>query len=100
MDPGDLLSLEVPILPSLPRHNDENARVLALLSQHFLKLKQPLKYTRWSIADRFQGFLDDADAEEWNQEMANVQKIRTRPPLSPQPDLDGLGMGLGMCKGI
>lgn len=72
MDPEDLLKEEVEVLPGLEHHAAANADILSKLQS----MNISYAYTRWSIAERFDNIITDADAKNWNDLMAKAQSIR------------------------
>ena len=83
-DPEDILSEELPTLPSLPHHHEKNIQLLQLLQEH----KISYKYTRFDVNDRYGDAIDTERAQSFNEGLDVFQTARLQSPSDLYADAE------------
>ena len=82
-DPEDLLELQVPPLPSLPRHDEQNLKVL----EQLLEMNVSYRYSWLDLNERYTPESGvEIGAKLWNEAMARAQKVRLEPVVVQADD--------------
>jgi len=85
MNPQDILTTELPPLPSLPNHHEENMQALAMI----LELGESFRYFRFNETKSYER--DMEEAEEFNKSLETFQKVRLQ-SMSDLYGADGMEM--------
>lgn len=82
-DPEDLLELQLPPLPSLPHHDEQNLKVL----EQLLELNTSYRYSWLDINERYTPESGvEIGARLWNEAMSRAQKVRLEPVVVQADD--------------